>query len=328
MAAICLLLMMSGTAFAGEDISAEETPGIDYFVLVNKTHSLPEDWEEKVVLKESQNRYGETYLVEEKALESFYALQEELLEEGIIMELDSTYRSVEEQQQLWDEWMVEFGEDYVKRYVAVPGYSEHHTGLAIDICIEKDGVRINDNDEMIAEEEIFTKIHEHLAEHGFILRYLDGKEYITGYGYEPWHFRYIGDVDAAREIMSEGKTLEGYLGVVNEPEVEIDYGTSELYTQEELEEAALQVKCKFASFEGCELHSLRYAGDEANNEENLEWLNSFEGAGYTKVVEFLTDFHSPVEGIGAWNLDEEYRDYQWWLGWTEEDGWTLVSWGY
>ena len=314
--AVCLMFMTAKAVFAKGEQITEENTGTDYFVLVNKTHSLPDDWEEKVSLKESQNRYGETYLVEEKALESFYALQAEMLEEGIIIELDSTYRSVEEQQRLWDDWTVEFGEDYVKRYVAVPGYSEHHTGLAIDICIEKDGVRINDNDEMIAEKEIFAKIHEHLAEHGFILRYLEGKEYITGYGYEPWHFRYIDDVDAATQIMSEGITLEGYLGAANETDVNIDYGTSQIYTLEELEEAGLQVKCKFASFEGCELHSLRYAGDEACSEENLNWINSLnENAGYIKVAEFLTDFHSPVEPAGAWETDEEYLDYQWWLGW-------------
>lgn len=184
----------------------------DYMVLVNKQNKLPDDWEEKVVLKESENIYGETYLVEEKTLEQFLLLREELLKEGIDIELDSTYRSVKEQQELWDDWTIEYGEDYVRTYVAVPGYSEHHTGLAIDICLDVDGKRINDNDEMIAEKEIFAKIHPHLAEYGFILRYLEGKEDITGYGYEPWHFRYINDVETAEEIMSEGLTLEEYLG--------------------------------------------------------------------------------------------------------------------
>ena len=184
----------------------------DYMILVNKQNKLPEDWEDKVVLKESINSYGESYLVEQKALEQFLLLQEELLKEGIDIQLDSTYRSVKEQQELWDDWTIEFGEDYVKTYVAVPGFSEHHTGLAIDICLDVDGKRINDNDEMIAEKEIFAKIHPHLADYGFILRYLSGKEDITGYGYEPWHFRYIDDVETAKKIMNEGITLEEYLG--------------------------------------------------------------------------------------------------------------------
>ena len=64
---------------------------------------------------------------------------------------------------------------------------------------------------MIAEREIFSQIHPKLAKYGFILRYLEGKDEITGYGYEPWHFRYINDKDVAKEIMDKGLTLEEYL---------------------------------------------------------------------------------------------------------------------
>ena len=107
------------------------------------------------------------------------------------------------------------------------------------------------------------------------------------------------------------------------------YGTSEIYTAEELAEAAIQIKCTFASWKGCELHTLRYAGDEADNAENLERLNAVnEGAGYTHVAEFLTDFHSPAEAIGAWEPDQEYKDYQWWLARTDDGGWEVVDWGY
>ena len=189
----------------------KEESKINYLVLVNKQNKLPDDWEANVELVESKNKYGETYKVEKKALEKFLEMRAELAKEGIVIELDSVTRSVAEQQTLWDNWTVEYGEDYVKKYVAVPGYSEHHTGLAIDICIEKDGKRINDNDEMIAEKDIFAKIHTKLAKYGFILRYLDGKDDITGYGYEPWHFRYIDDAEVAKEIMDKGLTLEEYL---------------------------------------------------------------------------------------------------------------------
>lgn len=194
-----------------DDVNSQIVNDYDYMVLVNKQNKLPDDWEEKVVLKEAVNIYGETYLVEEKALAQFEEMRDELLEEGIDIELDSTYRSVKEQQELWDEWTVEFGEDYVKTYVAVPGFSEHHTGLAIDVCLDVDGTRINDNDEMIARRDIFEKVWPHLAKHGFILRYLEGKEEITGYGFEPWHFRYIDDVKAAEKIMEEGLAFEEYL---------------------------------------------------------------------------------------------------------------------
>lgn len=183
---------------------------INYLQLVNKTHKLPDDWEGSVVLKEVENSYGESYKVEQKALKNFLKLRKELRDEGIYIELDSTTRSVAEQQKLWDDWIIEFGEDYVKKYVAVPGYSEHHTGLAIDICLVVDGERVDDNDDMIAQREIFAKIHPKLAKYGFILRYLEGKESITGYGYEPWHFRYIDDPALAKEIMDSGITFEEY----------------------------------------------------------------------------------------------------------------------
>ncbi len=114
------------------------------------------------------------------------------------------------------------------------------------------------------------------------------------------------------------------------PEVAVDLGTSELYTQRERSDAMLVVRSKFATFAGCELHSIRYAGDEASNEENLRWLNSLaDGAGFTQVAEFLTDFHSPVEdGPYAWERDFEYKDYQWWLARKKDGDWELVSWGY
>ena len=124
------------------------------------------------------------------------------------------------------------------------------------------------------------------------------------------------------------------------PEVAIDLGSSSLYTQGELNAAILLIKDKFATFAGCELHSIRYAGDDANSEENLEWLNSLRevrsnippedvGKQYVQVAEFLSNFHSPVEdGDYAWNQDMEYTDYQWWLGRLEDGRWEIVSWGY
>ena len=125
------------------------------------------------------------------------------------------------------------------------------------------------------------------------------------------------------------------------PEVAIELGSSSIYTERELNDAVLLIREKFASFSGdCELHSVRYAGDEANNEENLKWLNSLRearsnippedvGKEYVQVAEFLSDFHSPVEeGPYTWELDMEYRDYQWWLARIKGGGWEIVSWGY
>lgn len=184
---------------------------IDYLVLVNKESKLPSDWEDRVELVEVTNGLGEKYKVEKKTAEAYEKLRKELLDEGITIELDSTYRTVKEQQEIWDEFEAERGLEYAQTYVAVPGTSEHHTGLAIDVKIIKDGVVIDDNDDMTAETEIFGKIHEKLSKYGFILRYPVGKEDITGYGAEVWHFRYVDSTKIAKDIMDKGITFEEYL---------------------------------------------------------------------------------------------------------------------
>lgn len=192
-----------------------KSSSIDYLVLVNKQNKLPDDWESKVELVTVKNANGKDIQLEKKAYEKYKELKADLEKEGVCIELDSCYRSVASQQELWDRWTVEKGLDYVKKYVAVPGYSEHHTGLALDICLNKDGKIIDENDDMIADRETFAKIHAKLADYGFILRYLEGKDDITGYSYEPWHLRYIDSVEKAKEITSKGLTFEEYLGKAN-----------------------------------------------------------------------------------------------------------------
>lgn len=186
----------------------------DYLVLVNKQHKLPDSWEKEVQLEEAKNAWNETIKVEKKALKNYWKLRDELAKENVIIVLDSAYRSVKEQKELWADFEKKYGIDYVKKTVAVPGYSEHHTGLAIDIVIKKDGKLIEENGDMIKERAIFAKVHKKLAKHGFILRYLEGKDDITGYSYEPWHLRYVGKKDA-KKIMDKKITLEEYLNKVD-----------------------------------------------------------------------------------------------------------------
>ena len=207
----CTAMNEAQTEVNDEVTTDVAAPKYDYLVLVNKQHKLPEDWEANVELVEVQNAYDETIRVEKEALEKYNELRDALLEEGVDIELDSAYRSVSKQEEVWKDFEEEKGLEYTQKYVAVPWYSEHHTALAIDICIKKDWVLIYENEDMIAEPEIFAKVHEKLADYGFILRYLDGKEDITWYGYEPWHLRYVRDVNVAKEIMDNGLTLEEYL---------------------------------------------------------------------------------------------------------------------
>lgn len=320
-------------ASAVSETSSDEQPAsdsIDYMALVNKTHALPDDWEEKLQTVHMTNSVGDDVEVEKKAYEAYLKLKADLEKDGIFVDLDSARRSVAEQQRIMDDFTEKYGKDYALKTVATPRYSEHHTGLALDLYLIIDGKDIVENEDMIQYPEIWSKIHAKLADYGFILRYLEGSEHITGYGYEPWHIRYLDNADTAKEITSKGITFEEYLGTASGAEVTIDYGNSEIYTEDELKDAVIQIKCKFAFWDGCELKSIRYAGDDSASNENLERMNEVAPDGnYTQAAEFLMDFHSSENAGGTtFEPDKEYTDYQWWLARTADGGWDIVTFGY
>ena len=320
-----------------EEEGAFEESGIDYLALVNKLNPLPEGWEDALETVTITNSVGDEVEVEAKAYEAYEMLRADLEEnDGIYTELDSARRSIAAQQDIMDRFIEKYGADYAAKTVAQPGYSEHHTGLALDLYFKIKGddgsftdVYYNEDMEKPEYKGIWDAIHAKLADYGFILRYLEGEEHITGYRYEPWHIRYVDDPEIAREIMSEpGMTLEEYLAGESAPEVTIDLSGSSLYTDEELWDAMLAVKCKFAAWAGCELHAIRYAGDDSASEESLAWLNSLEQGEFTQVMELLVDFHTGEEADSTFETDHDYTDYQWWLGRTEDGSFEIVSWGY
>lgn len=117
--------------------------------------------------------------------------------------------------------------------------------------------------------------------------------------------------------------------------VTIDYGTSSIYTKEDMDTAISLIMKEFKTWKGCELHSIRYASDEQCNAENLAWVNELEEARdakekFTQVISFVSDFHSPKNNteMDAWNEDYEYTDWQWWLGRSDGGKWKLMDWGY
>lgn len=188
----------------------EEEYSIDYLILVDSEHKLPEDWEDKVQLEETTNSVGDKVLVEKRAYEAYLKLAKELSDEGIHVELDSAFRSVAEQQKIIDDFTEKYGEDYAKSYAAVPGYSEHHTGLALDLYLIVDGVTAYENEDLMKYPEVWAKIHEKLPKYGFILRYPGN----NGYPYEPWHIRYVGE-GPAKDITDRGLTFEEYWKEIN-----------------------------------------------------------------------------------------------------------------
>ena len=133
----------------------------------------------------------------------------------------------------------------------------------------------------------------------------------------------------AAEPKAEENAAEPKETAEEAPEVEIDYGNSALFSKEEMDEALKLVMKEFDSWEGCQLHSVQYAGDDCNSEKNLQWLNSLvDNGSFTQCIEFISSFHSPVKGGGAWKTDAEYTGWQWWLARNGWGDWTLVTWGY
>ncbi|MBO4897594.1 MAG: hypothetical protein J5590_04790 [Clostridia bacterium] len=116
----------------------------------------------------------------------------------------------------------------------------------------------------------------------------------------------------------------------NSSEVVIDYGKSDVFSKEDMDEAINIINGKFAKWRDCDVHSIRFGGDDKNIEDNVEWANDcIQGQNFTEVMEFETDFHSPTEVSGEWgDSDTEYDDYQWWFARPEDGKWQLFYWSY
>lgn len=121
----------------------------------------------------------------------------------------SGYRPRSEQQAIWDSSLAEHGLSFTETYVARPGCSEHQTGLAVDLAENRPDIDFLCPE--FPDRGVCRALRLRAAEFGFILRYPRGKEHITGIGWEPWHFRYVG-WPHARLMEDRGLTLEEYTG--------------------------------------------------------------------------------------------------------------------
>ena len=186
-----------------KNIKFIENPN-DILVLVNKNNQLNSNFIpnnlESISLKYSN---AEKYLRKE-ARDAFEKLSSEANKLGYRIVAVSAYRDYNYQKDLFDYYVKEKGIDYALSCSAKAGHSEHQTGLALDI----EGSN-NDYDEFEKSKE-FDWIKENAHKYGFILRYPKGKEHITGFKYEPWHYRYVGE-NVAKYIYENNLTLEEYL---------------------------------------------------------------------------------------------------------------------
>ncbi len=120
----------------------------------------------------------------------------------------SGWRSEAEQREIWDGSMRESGEEFTRKYVALPGCSEHQTGLAIDLALRADNIDFIRPE--FPYDGVCGRFRALAADYGFVERYQGGKEGVTGIAAEPWHFRYVGRPHA--RIMCEmGLCLEEYV---------------------------------------------------------------------------------------------------------------------
>lgn len=155
---------IADAADAAAAAAEEEAPvdHIDYQVLVNKLHPLPKGWEDALQTVHMTNSVGDDVEVEAMAYDFYQQLKADLESEGIYIDLDSAYRSVGEQQRIWDDFTEKYGADYTRKTVAVPGYSEHHTGLALDLFLIVDGEPVVENEDLVKYTDIWEKIHRKL----------------------------------------------------------------------------------------------------------------------------------------------------------------------
>jgi D-alanyl-D-alanine carboxypeptidase len=157
-------------------------------LIANKSYSLPSDFNPGL---------------DSTCENQFYKLQNAASQQGLNIWFSSGFRSYDYQAQIYNNYVARDGQAAADTYSARPGYSEHQTGLAIDV---------NQIDDSFIGTPEAVWLENHCHEYGFILRYPQGKQNITGYKYESWHIRYVG-TDMSYAIHNSGLTLEEYFGI-------------------------------------------------------------------------------------------------------------------
>lgn len=189
-------------------------------ILVNKNHPIQAGTERQLTVISTE--YPNTQLEIRAASMLNHLIDVVKGKEDIIPV--SGYRSLEEQENIYRDSLKENGIDFTRKYVALPNHSEHQTGLAIDLAMKDDNIDfICPN---FPYSGICGKFREEASRFGFIERYQEGKEGITGIAHEPWHFRYVGYPHS--KIMMEGNySLEEYHDFLKSH----SYGDKHLYVE-------------------------------------------------------------------------------------------------
>ena len=186
------------------NLALETDTSKEFLIIANKFYHLPEGFVRDDIKKISlQYAYSDNY-ASEVVIDAFDKMYHDVKDElGIRLMVNSSYRSFNDQEEIYNEFR-KVSQAYADSYAARPGYSEHQTGLALDITsLEHPFIK------EFTESDEFAWLKNNAHKYGFILRYPQGKEHITGYSNESWHFRYVG-IDIATQIFNEGITFDEY----------------------------------------------------------------------------------------------------------------------
>lgn len=175
----------------------------DTLMLVNKYNYLSQDYTPENLVNVSSSYAYDGNIARQDVLDAFKEMYNDALKDDITLILNSSYRSYSEQDETWLTRKKAYGTEKADQYAARAGYSEHQTGLALDIN------QFNTTEKDFENTPAFTWLSNNAYKYGFILRYPEGKENITGYSYESWHYRYVGK-DVAKKITDEGITFDEY----------------------------------------------------------------------------------------------------------------------
>jgi len=172
-------------------------------LLVNKYTKLSEDYVPENITNIPLSYAFEGNQTTEEVLSAFKSMATAAKKEDLTLIVNSSYRDYQSQEEVWKNYEDAYGEEYADSIAARPGFSEHQTGLALDI------ITYGANKNTFEETDEFKWLEKNAHKYGFILRYPKGKEDITGYEYESWHYRYVG-ATAATEIKKLDITFDEY----------------------------------------------------------------------------------------------------------------------
>ena len=187
-------------------------------VIVNKLRPLPQDYRAPDLIAPAvtlhQAASAENMQVRQIMEADLIRLFADAAAAGIQIEVGSAYRSAATQKSLYNGYVASSGQAYADLTSARPGYSEHQTGLSIDFVASSGACFI---EQCFADQPEGQWLAAHAHEYGFVLRYPLNKTSVTGYDFEPWHFRYLG-IDIATSIYQQDITVEEFFGLPPAPD--------------------------------------------------------------------------------------------------------------